>query len=137
MSASKKLAARPAHAFRRTLFLGLGVGAVAWLALGGSGSYLGPPAYADEAAGTVIKIDNFTFTPPTLTVPVGTTVTWVNEDDIPHAIAERTRAFKSKALDTDDKFAYTFSTPGSFDYFCSLHPHMVGKVVVQPGNPPS
>lgn len=113
------------------------VGAIAWMALGGPGPRLATSADADEAAQAVIKIDNFTFTPATLTVKAGTTVTWVNEDDIPHAIAEKSRAFKSKVLDTDDKFSYTFATPGSFDYFCSLHPHMVGKIVVQPGNPPS
>lgn len=113
------------------------LGAIAWMALGGTGPRLGTSAYADEAAPAVIKIDNFTFMPASLTVPVGTTVTWVNEDDIPHAIAEKNRTFKSKTLDTDDKFTYTFSTPGSFDYFCSLHPHMVGRIVVQPGTPPS
>jgi plastocyanin len=89
------------------------LGAVAWMALGGPVPRLGTSAYAAEATQAVIKIDNFTFTPGTLTVPVGTAVTWVNEDDIPHAIAEKNRAFKSKTLDTDDKFTYTFSTPAA------------------------
>ena len=119
----------------KTKFLLLG--AIASMALAGPGLRLETSAHAAEAAPAVIKIDNFTFAPATLTVPVGTTVTWVNEDDIPHAIAEKNRSFKSKTLDTDDKFTYTFATPGSFDYFCSIHPHMVGRIVVQPGNPPS
>jgi plastocyanin len=78
-----------------------------------------------------VKIDNFTFAPTRITAKVGTTITWVNEDDIPHTIASATKAFKSKALDTDDKFAFTFTTPGTYDYFCSLHPHMTGTVVIE------
>jgi amicyanin len=90
-----------------------------------------PSARAEEAA---VKIDNFTFNPPTLTVKVGTTVTWKNEDDIPHTVRATTNDFKSKALDTDDSFTFTFTTPGVYDYFCSLHPHMTGKIVVEAGN---
>ena len=78
-----------------------------------------------------ITIDNFTFTPPELTVAVGTTVKWVNHDDIPHLVVDKNRAFRSKALDTDDSFSYTFTSAGTFDYFCGLHPHMVGKVIVK------
>jgi amicyanin len=88
---------------------------------------------AGAAEDAQVKIDNFTFTPPSLTVKAGTTVTWRNEDDIPHTIASTVRAFKSKALDTDDSFSFTFTEPGSYDYFCSLHPHMTGKIVVEPG----
>jgi plastocyanin len=77
-----------------------------------------------------ITIDNFTFSPPTLTIPVGTTVTWVNHDDIPHSVVAKNKEFRSKALDTDDSYSFTFASAGSFDYFCGLHPHMVGKVVV-------
>ena len=84
-------------------------------------------ARAEEA---VIKIDNFTFTPPQLTVKTGTTVTWRNEDDIPHTVASSARLFKSKALDTNDSFSFTFKDAGSYEYFCGLHPHMKGKVVV-------
>ena len=87
---------------------------------------------ASSAAGATVRIDNFTFAPATLTVPVGTTVTWVNADDLPHTIAAKDRRFKSKALDTDDTFAHTFSTPGRFEYFCSLHPHITGTIVVEP-----
>src|SRR6184192_2056533 len=73
-----------------------------------------------------------TFAPPSLTVKTGTTVTWSNEDDIPHTVASSTRVFKSKALDTDDSFSFTFTEPGRYEYFCSLHPHMTGKIVVEP-----
>ena len=80
---------------------------------------------------TVVKIDNFTFAPQRVTVKAGTTVTWTNEDDIPHTVASTTRAFKSKTLDTNDKFSFTFTTAGVYDYFCSLHPHMTGTIVVE------
>ena len=87
-----------------------------------------PAAYAEEPS---VRIDNFTFNPPSLTVTAGTTVTWKNEDDIPHTVASTTRAFKSKALDTDDSYTFTFTTPGVYEYFCSIHPHMTGKIVVE------
>jgi len=80
---------------------------------------------------TEVKIDNFSFGPGTLTVPVGTTVTWTNRDDIPHTVVSTEGAFKSKVLDTDEKFAYTFSKAGTYPYFCSIHPKMTGKVIVQ------
>ena len=83
------------------------------------------PATAD------VKIDNFSFGPGTLTVPVGTTVTWTNRDDIPHTVVSTEGAFKSKVLDTDEKFSFTFSKVGSYPYFCSIHPKMTGKVVVE------
>jgi plastocyanin len=78
-----------------------------------------------------ITIDNFTFTPKELTVAVGTTVKWVNHDDIPHTIVEKKTTFRSKALDTDDSYSFTFTSAGTFDYFCGLHPHMVGQVTVK------
>jgi plastocyanin len=84
-----------------------------------------------KAAPNTITIDNFTFTPKELTVAVGTTVTWANHDDIPHNVVDKNKAFRSKALDTDDSFSYTFATAGTFDYFCGLHPHMVGQVIVK------
>jgi plastocyanin len=99
---------------------------------------LGPVIGAMLAFGTVsaqeanvVTIDNFTFAPKELTVAVGTTVKFVNHDDIPHTVVETNKVFRSKALDTDDSYSYTFATAGSFDYFCSLHPHMVGKVIVK------
>ncbi len=80
---------------------------------------------------TEVKIDNFSFGPGTLTVPVGTTVTWTNRDDIPHTVVSTDGVFKSKVLDTDEKFSYTFGKAGTFPYFCSIHPKMTGKVIVQ------
>jgi plastocyanin len=86
----------------------------------------------DKSAATAeVKIDNFSFGPAALTVPVGTTVTWTNRDDIPHTVVSNDGVFKSKVLDTDEKFSYTFAKPGTFPYFCSIHPKMTGKVVVQ------
>jgi plastocyanin len=84
-----------------------------------------------QAAETEVKIDNFTFAPQSITVKAGTTVTWSNDDDIPHTVASKTKLFKSKALDTGDKFSFTFTTPGAYEYFCSLHPHMTATIVVE------
>ena len=78
-----------------------------------------------------VKIDNFSFGPTEITVPVGTTVTWTNRDDIPHTVVSTDKVFKSKVLDTDEKFSFTFSKAGTYPYFCSIHPKMTGKVVVQ------
>jgi plastocyanin len=83
------------------------------------------------AASMEVKIDNFSFGPAAITVPVGTTVTWINRDDIPHTVVSDDKIFKSRVLDTDEKFSYTFSKPGTYPYFCSVHPKMTGKVVVQ------
>ena len=83
------------------------------------------------SSGASVSIDNFTFSPPTITVAAGSTVTWVNQDDIPHTVVASDKAFKSKVMDTDEKFSFTFTRPGEYAYFCSLHPHMVGKVVVK------
>jgi plastocyanin len=80
---------------------------------------------------TEVKIDNFSFAPGTLTVPVGTTVTWTNRDDIPHTAVSSEGAFKSNVMDTDEKFSYRFTKAGTFPYFCSIHPKMIGKVMVQ------
>jgi plastocyanin len=92
------------------------------------------PAAAPTDGKTVeVGISNFTFTPNDLTIAPGTTVKWVNHDDIPHLIAEKALAFKSKALDTNDSFSFTFNTPGDVEYFCVLHPHMTGKITVKAG----
>jgi plastocyanin len=88
------------------------------------------PAGAKDAEDAEAKIENFTFVPQRLTVKGGTTVTWTNADDIPHAVASTTKAFKSKVLDTNDKFSFTFTNAGVYEYFCSLHPHMTGTIVV-------
>jgi plastocyanin len=85
------------------------------------------PAYAED---TSITIDNFTFAPAELTVKVGTTVTWTNHDDIPHTIVSAGK-FRSKTLDTDNSFSFTFTAAGDYKYFCSLHPHMTGTIKVE------
>jgi plastocyanin len=91
-----------------------------------------PTSAQTAAPESAVSIDNFTFAPANLTVKAGTTVTWTNRDDIPHGIASSNNAFKkSKALDTDDAYSFTFTTPGSYQYFCYLHPHMVGTIVVE------
>jgi len=87
------------------------------------------PGLAEDAK---IKIANFTFDPPTLTVKAGTTVTWVNTDDIPHVVSEKNGAFRSGALDTDESFTQTFPAAGTVEYFCAIHPHMTGKIIVTP-----
>jgi len=84
-----------------------------------------------SAANVAVKIDNFVFGPQTITVPVGTTVTWTNSDDIPHTSVSTEGVFKSKVLDTDEKFSYTFTKAGTYPYYCTIHPKMTGKVVVQ------
>jgi len=84
-----------------------------------------------SGANTVVTIDNFSFGPQTVTVPVGATVTWTNHDDIPHTVVSTDNVFKSKVRDTDETFSYTFSKAGTYSYFCSVHPKMTGKIVVQ------
>ena len=101
-------------AFAAALFLGLAFG----------------PASAAHAEEIEVKIDNFTFAPQKLTVKAGTTVTWINQDDIPHTVVS-TGHCRSKPLDTGDKFTFTFTTAGSFVYFCSLHPHMQASITVE------
>jgi plastocyanin len=96
-----------------------------------TGSVIWPvsPAVAAPSA-AVVHIDNFTFNQAVVRVKPGTTVTWVNGDDIPHTVVARDKSFKSKVLDTGDKFSFTFAKPGEYEYFCSLHPHMTGRVIV-------
>jgi|SRR5256714_11416538 len=84
-----------------------------------------------SAANAEVKIDNFSFGPQTLTVPVGSTVTWTNRDDIPHTSVSTDGLFKSKVMDTDEKFSYTFTKAGTYPYFCSIHPKMTGQVMVK------
>jgi len=78
-----------------------------------------------------VSIDNFSFTPMEMTIPAGTQVTWINKDDVPHTVVSVDHKFKSKALDTDEKFSFTFSNPGTYEYFCSVHPKMTGKIFVK------
>ena len=89
------------------------------------------PAASAHVAETEVKIDNFAFAPQRVVVKAGTTVIWINDDDIPHTVASSAKLFKSNALDTKDKFSFTFTTPGTYEYFCSLHPHMTGTIVVE------
>jgi plastocyanin len=119
---AKSLSARvAARGFRATL--------AAVVVLAGLADVTAPPALAADAQ---VKIANFTFDPPTLTVKAGTTVTWVNADDIPHLVSEKDGKFRSGALDTNDKFSQTFATAGTVEYFCAIHPHMTAKIVVTP-----
>jgi plastocyanin len=97
--------------------------------------FVGSPnvAASDQpsAANTAVNIDNFVFGPQTLTVPVGATVIWTNKDDIAHTAVSTDGVFKSKVMDTDEKFSYTFTKAGTYPYFCSIHPKMTGTVVVK------
>jgi plastocyanin len=118
---------------RSVSIAGLGVALVLGMLCFGT-SQKSHMASAQEKMSTMeVKIDNFSFGPVTLTVPVGTTVTWTNRDDIPHTVVstDDPKAFKSKVLDTDEKFSFTFSKAGTYPYFCSIHPKMTGKVIVQ------
>ncbi len=108
--------------FARTFALG----AIAGLLF--AGIVAASPGRADEVE---VSVDNFTYNPQQITVKAGTTVVWINHDDIPHTVTSKTGVFRSKALDTDDKFSFTFATPGTFLYFCALHPHMTGSIVVE------
>ncbi len=109
----------------------------ALLAIGFVASVEGRRGFAfsaqDKTSTIEVKIDNFSFGPAALTVTVGSTVTWINRDDIPHTVVstDDPKAFKSKVLDTDEKFSFTFTKAGTFPYFCSIHPKMTGKVIVQ------
>jgi plastocyanin len=90
------------------------------------------PELTAAASPATVEIDNFAFAPGALTVAAGTTVTWKNEDDSPHRIGDKNGTFTSAALDTDDTFSHTFATPGEYPYICTIHPYMVGKIIVKP-----
>ena len=94
---------------------------------------LSPHVLASEGteAPNQVKIDNFKFIPDTLTVAPGTKVTWVNRDDMAHTVASKEKKFKSKAMDTDQSFSFTFIAPGTYEYYCSVHPKMTGKIIVK------
>lgn len=103
-------------------------------ALVASGAMLSTVAASTKAAppaAAAVTIGNFTFKSQVLTVKAGTTVTWTNGDDIPHTVTSNTGVFKSKVLDTGDRFSFTFAKAGQFGYFCSLHPHMTGTIFVK------
>jgi plastocyanin len=114
---------------KRTAAVAVALGAAAGLALA---AVVLPGWARGMAAAGAVAIDNFTFTPQTLRVQAGTVVTWTNKDDIPHGIASTDNAFaRSQALDTDDAYSFTFTTPGTYRYFCYIHPHMTGTIVVE------
>ena len=117
---------------RRSVFVALFI-PVAILGIVGVGAKSSAVAAQLKAQNAEVKIDNFSFGPAALTVSVGSTVTWTNHDDIPHTVVstDNPKAFKSKVLDTDEKFSFTFTKAGTYAYFCSVHPKMTGKVVVQ------
>ena len=118
--------------WRMTLLLGA-VGVTALLAAAlPELTAAGAAAVTAAASPATVDIDNFAFTPAALTVTAGTTVTWKNEDDSPHRIGDKNGTFKSAALDTDDSFSHTFAAPGEYPYICTIHPRMVGKIVVKP-----
>lgn len=98
---------------------------------GASAAWRGRALAGNDPAPAAVTIDNFSFGPTTLKVATGTTVKWTNKDDIPHTVVSTAGLFKSHALDTDESFSYKFDKPGTYDYFCSLHPKMTGKVVVE------
>ncbi|HEY4863203.1 MAG TPA: cupredoxin family copper-binding protein [Xanthobacteraceae bacterium] len=123
MTEPKDFGACVARTTRRTVFR-----AALVFALASVGAI---PAFAEDAKAKV-TIDNFTFAPAELTISVGTTVTFDNHDDIPHSVVEKNKLFRSKALDTDESYSFTFTSAGTYDYFCGLHPHMVGKIIVKP-----
>ena len=107
----------------------MGIVAMALL-LGGHSDVLAN-AQEKPASNAEVRIDNFSFGPQSLSVAVDTTVTWTNRDDIPHTVVSNDGVFKSKVLDTDEKFSYSFTKAGTYSYFCSIHPKMTAKVVVQ------
>ena len=89
------------------------------------------PSAADTGNSTKIMVKNFTFSPTALTVKAGSTVTWTNMDDEPHTVTSDTGAFRSGGIDTNESFSFTFDKPGTYHFTCSIHPRMVGTVVVQ------
>lgn len=86
---------------------------------------------AAQPQASEIKVDNFTFSPEVVTVPLNSTITWTNKDDVPHVIASTDGVFRSKGLDTDDRYSFKFTRAGTYTYYCSIHPKMTGKIVVQ------
>lgn len=109
------------------------VALAALLLAGIGGSFLAARSVAATAQRAAVAIDDFAFHQPTITVKLGTTVTWTNQDDEPHTVvsAADPALWKSPALDTDDSFSFTFDRPGTYKYFCSIHPRMQGTVIVE------
>ena len=118
---------------RSVSIAGLAAALVLGMGVFGTGQKSSVASAQEKTSPMEVKIDNFSFGPVALTVPVGTTVTWINRDDIPHTVVstDDSKTFKSKVLDTDEKFSFTFNKVGTYPYFCSIHPKMTGKVIVQ------
>ena len=109
----------------------VGTTLAAFLLAAGSGPLSAVHSEDKAAPNAVVKIDNFSFAPVNITVAAGATVTWTNNDDVPHVVSSDDKSFRSKALDTDDRFSYTFTKPGTYTYYCAIHPKMTARVVVQ------
>jgi plastocyanin len=122
---------RPHTTPTRWIALNAAIGAL--LACGAAADPASKPQAADDARAGKIVIDNFTFEPSTLTVSVGTALTWLNEDDAPHTVVgtDPGSPIKSPPLDSGERYSITLTTPGTYRYFCSLHPHMTGTVIVE------
>jgi|SRR5689334_18439090 amicyanin len=116
-----------------TVFMAVVVAGVGTLGIAALGAKDSAVAAQEKNQNAEVKIDNFSFGPAALTVSAGSTVTWTNRDDIPHTVVstDDPKVFKSKVLDTDEKFSFTFTKAGTYSYFCSVHPKMTGKVIVQ------
>jgi len=124
------------HRFSRLCYLiaaGLLVSGCTGLTLAGSHGAAAPEGAAGPVPSNTIVIDNFTFSPQTLTVSAGTTLTWINRDDVPHTVTSSAapRTLDSPALDTGDRYQVTFRSPGIYAYYCAVHPHMTGTITVQ------
>jgi plastocyanin len=112
----------------------LGIAALAMVAAmvaGRSRTFASAAPQAQTPGEVTVTIENFSFSPGTITVPAGSTVRWTNKDDSPHNIVSEDKSFKSKTLDTDDHFSQAFAKPGTYGYYCGLHPKMQGKIVVR------
>jgi plastocyanin len=116
---------------KRTIW-SLGIAAVAIIIAAATARAFSTTATQEKTgAETAVKIDSFTFSPVTVTILAGSTVRWTNHDDIPHNVVSEDKSFKSKNMHADENFSYTFTKPGTYSYFCSIHPKMTGKIVVQ------
>jgi len=115
---------------RRAMKMGAVIG-LSLLLMGGVFGRSSATEAQEKPATNEVRIDNFSFTPMELTIAPGTQVTWVNKDDVPHTVISVDHKFKSQALDTDEKFSFTFQDAGTYEYFCSVHPKMTGKIIVK------
>ena len=118
---------------RKSLALTVAGAILPLVAVVGCGHAPGTVAKAATSQPSVptVAIDNFSFSPAIITVPAGTTLTWVNHDDVPHTVTANDKVFSSGALDTDDRYSHVFATPGTYPYFCAVHTHMTGQVIVK------